>query len=162
MALLIVNTQERVAPLTTLESALLNQDIGPVVFCCFICRNFLIGRKCYHHHMQSCHSANSCSFLWNHHVDILTNQFTNGCYKWMNCLNCRRQLSRRDDYISGSKNWKSLVDWPRFVTKIKALFLQKTAIAAVSRAGIFGNELTRNIALLSMKSRCDETSLFRS
>ena len=162
MDLLNENTCERFEPLSTLESALLNQDTGPVVFLCFHCKNFLVGRKRHHHHMQSCHSANTCSFLQNHHVDMLTNQFTSSCYKWINCLDCRRQQSRRDDHISGLKNWKSLVDWPRFVSKIKALSIQKTAIAAVSKAGILGSELTKRIALLSMRSRCDETSPFRS
>jgi len=156
------STYERIAPLSTLESALLNQDIGPVVFCCCSCKNFLIGRKCFHHHMQSCHSVNTCSFLQNHHVDMSTNQFTSSCYKWINCLDCRGQQNRRDDHISGLKNWKSPVDWPRFVLRIKALSLQKTVIAAVSRAGICGNELTKKIALLSMKSRCDKTNPIRS
>ena len=153
-------TLARTAPLSSLECALLNQNTGPVVFCCCNCKNFLIGRKCYHHHMQSCHSANTCSFLQNHHVDMATSQFTSSCYNWISCLDCRRQQSRQDDQVSGLKNWKSLVDWLRFVAKLKALITQKTAISAVSKAGIVGWELTNRIALLAMRSRCEETSPF--
>ena len=153
-------TMAGTAPLTTLECALLNQDTGPVIFCCCNCKNFLVGKKCLRHHVQSCHSPNTCSFLQNHPVDRATSQFTSSCYNWISCLDCRGQQNRHDDHVSGLKNWRSLVDWAKLVSKLKALMVQTTAISAVSKAGIVGKDFTSRIALLAMRSRCEETCPF--
>ena len=145
---------ESKAALSTLEFVLTGQEAGPLVYYCSLCCNFLIGKMCFLHHVQHCHTE-SRSLLNPHqtHVDRSFYKISYDKYLWIGCFKCNRQLSLANDHKSNLKKWKGLLGWPRLVVKLKHLLRQRTVISSVARAGILSLDLRHKLALLSLETR---------
>ena len=140
--------------LSTLEVILTGQEAGPLVYYCALCCNFLIGRRCFLHHLQHCHIEFRRIFEeFQVHVDISTNRISSDRYLWIGCFKCNRQFSLANDHKSNLKNWKVLLGWPRLVMKLKHLLRQRKVVSSVAKTGIWSLDLRHKLALLSLETR---------
>ena len=143
------------AALSTLEVILSGQETGPLVFHCALCCNFLIGRRCFLHHLQHCHIEFRRIFEeFQVHVDMSTNRISSDRYLWIGCFKCNRQFSLANDQKSNLKNWKGLLGWPRLVMKLKGLLRQTKVVSSVAKTGIWSLDLKHQLAPLSVETRC--------
>jgi hypothetical protein len=142
------------AALTTLETILIGQDAGPLVYYCALCCNFLFGRRCFLHHLQHCHIESRRIFEeFQVHVDVCTNRISSDRYLWISCFKCNRQFSLANDHKSKLKNWKGLLGWSRLVMKFKSLLRQTKVVNSVAKTGIWCLDLKHQLALLSVETR---------
>ena len=136
------------------QAALTGQETGALVYYCALCCNFLIGRRCFMHHVQNCHIELRSFFDdFYEHVEALTNRISTGRYLWIGCFKCSRQCSLANDHRSKLKNWKGLLGWPRLVMKLKHLLRQRKVVSSVAKTGIWNLDLRHKLALLSLETR---------
>ena len=107
----------------TNDSCALASTSKMLVYCCFNCGHFVLGKKCHVHHVKDCCQFSSPS---SHCYNSPWPRTGSNCsHRWVNCGRCMTQQNLAGKYNSFIVKLTPLLTAPLLWTRFLCLLLQK-------------------------------------